>query len=64
MPKVQSWGNRIGAIIAALGETEATVLGRSDMEDLSSCGASSPVLPCPLGSEKTHLPADGRPGPG
>ena len=34
MPKVQSWRSRIVAIISALEQTEATVLDRSDMEEL------------------------------
>ncbi len=34
MPKVQSWRSRIGAIISALEQAEATVLDRSDMEEL------------------------------
>jgi hypothetical protein len=34
VPKVQSWRSRIGAIISALEQTEATVLDRRDMEEL------------------------------
>jgi hypothetical protein len=34
VPKVQSWRGRIGAIISALEQTEATVLDRSDVEEL------------------------------
>ena len=34
MPKLQSWRNRIGAIISALEQTEAAVLDRSDVEYL------------------------------
>jgi hypothetical protein len=34
VPKVQSWRSRIGAILSALEQIEATVLDRSDMEEL------------------------------
>ena len=34
MPKVQSWRNRIGAIIAALEQAEATELDRRDVEEI------------------------------
>jgi hypothetical protein len=34
VPKVQSWRGRIGAIISALEQTEATVPDRSDLEEL------------------------------
>jgi hypothetical protein len=34
VPKVQSWRGRIGSIISALEQTEATVLDRSDVEEL------------------------------
>jgi hypothetical protein len=34
VPKVQSWRNRIGAIISALEQAEAAVLDRRDVEEL------------------------------